>query len=123
MAALTFDLSGLTLEARERVIKHLHHEDAAKLALAQVRQAQIAQFVRDVVRPGMCTGLLGKIGRMTDCIDPGILQQCAAQFGHETAYQDPEFRPWLRKRYEAVAVPDVRTTVGVGWTPELEAKG
>lgn len=115
---LTADLSRLAPELREAIVKHLCHEDAARLAIAQTEQAKAAQFYRDVMRPGQNPHQ--GIGRRHSIIHVGLQQRLAAQYGHATAWQDQDFMKWILKREEAFRVPDVREKISGGWTPASE---
>ena len=108
---LSVDLSALPLVVREKVNKNIHHSDAAQYVLAAVEQAKMAKLVRDVMKPGVNTG----IGPMTSIIHPYFYAQMQRLHG-EKIFMDPEFVPWLQKEDDCTRVPDVGTKVQVGYT-------
>ena len=112
---LTADLSKLSPAMREAIVKNLQHEDAAQLAIERTEQAKLAKFYRDHIQPGV---FREGMGPMHSVVHVGLQQRLAAQYGHEVAWQDPEFRDWLLKHEEAFRVPIVRSKISSGWTPE-----
>jgi hypothetical protein len=113
---LTSDLSKLDPATRAALIKHLQHEDAAQLAIEKAEQARVAQLYRNVMRPG--DNPHGGIGQRHSVVHVGLQNRLAAQYGHDVAWNDPEFRQWLLKHEDAFRVPDCRTKISSGWTPQ-----
>lgn len=111
---LTADLSELSPQLREAIVKHLCHEDAARLAVSKAEQARAAQMYRNTMRPG--ENPHHKVGRRHSIIHVGLQQRLAAQYGHETAWQDPDFMKWILKNEESFRVPDVREKISTGWS-------
>lgn len=118
---LTADLSKLPPATRDAIVKHLVHEDAAQLAIERAEQAKLAKFHDYMMRPGMNPHGAPGLGQRHSCIHVGLQHRLAAQYGHETAWQDPEFFQWLLKRDPSFRVPDVREKISSGWTPQQEA--
>ena len=117
---LTADLRKLPPEVRASLVKHLQHEDAAQLAIEKAEQAKVAQLYRNVMRPG--SNPHSPLGQRHSVVHVGLQNRLAAQYGHDVAWNDPEFRQWLLKHEEAFRVPDVRQNISSGWTPQSESR-
>ncbi len=114
---LTVDLTNFSRQERESLLRHLQHEDHAAFTVAQVNQARAAQTLRNCMVPGSNRDGLGQLKSV---IDVGMMNRLAALYGHRTVHSDPDFKPWLLKKHDEFRVPDVRTKISVGWTPEKE---
>lgn len=112
MAFLTCNLSQLDPAVRERVLKHLQHEDAAAYALARVEQAKISKFYQENVRAGTTKN---GIGPLNFVIHPYLRNQLSAEYG-PSIWQDVAFVEWLKKHHDCFRVPEVGTKIQVGYT-------
>ncbi len=107
----TVDLTGLPLHMRERVVKHVVHEDVAQFQLALVEQARLKKLYDEAPvlnRDG--------IGPLSAICHVGLKNWLAAKFGQRTVYSDPDFMPWLQKKHEEFRGKDVRTKIQIGYT-------
>jgi len=117
---LTADLSRFPREVVERVVRKLRDDDAAEMDLAKARQAKIAKFYRDAVRPGTTKDGIGPISM---AIDPYFASYFRRLHG-ERIFADEEFVKWLKQRGEVFHVPETGTRVQVGcnWSNRRERK-
>lgn len=117
---LTADLSRFPREVVERVVRKLRDDDAAELDLAKARQAKIAKFYRDAVKPGTTKDGIGPISM---AIDPYFASYFRRLHG-ERIFADEEFVRWLKRRGEVFHVPEAGTRVQVGcdWNNRRERK-
>lgn len=117
----TVDLSGVSPAVRDRIVKHVQHEDVAAYHLACIEQAKAKQLLdQSYAGSGRIIGVKEGIGPMTGIMHVGIRNWLAAKYGTRTVYSDPDFMPWIRKKDEAFRGLDGRSKIGVGWTPNLE---
>lgn len=110
----TVDLTGLPLDARQRLVKHVVHEDVAQFQLAQIEQAKLKKLY-DSIPPLARDG----VGPLTGICHIGLKNWLAAKYGHRTVYSDPDFMPWLQKKHDEFRGRDVRTKIMTGWDGKL----
>lgn len=110
---LTLDLTRLSPELRQSVVKSIHHEDRARYALGVLDQLRLKRLYDQAAEPGWNTDL----GRTSMIVSAGQYQEAINQYG-EKCWADPDFAPWLRKRDPVFRVRDVPTKVQSGWTPK-----
>lgn len=108
----TADLTQLPLQSRQRIKDILHSEDAAKLALAKVEQAKIAQAYRGAVGPGTTKDGIGPVSM---AIHPYFVSYFRRLYG-DNIFQDPEFAEYLKKHGEWFHVPETGTRIQVGYS-------
>ena len=110
---LTADLSGLKPELRQRVVKHMQHEDMAKHAIAEVQQAEAVKTYRNLARTGTTKDGFGPLNMI---VMPYFRNQLSFQHGGAQVWSDPDFREWVRKRHkDETAIPEVGTRIQSGW--------
>lgn len=104
------DLTELPLNLRRRMHQVLTDRNAFELVQAKIRQQKIAQFYHQN-RPRS----LEAIGGLETAIDPYWVQYFRMKYG-EDIWEDPNFRDWLKKRFEEIRVKHSGTKLQIGYS-------
>ncbi len=112
MARFTTDISHLPRETREAIRRQLADEEAAKITLARVRQARIAQLYNQSVAPGTTKDGIGPVAM---AVDPVLVSYFRNRFGAE-CFADSDFVKWLKKEDESFRVRETGTRIQVGYS-------
>lgn len=114
---LTADLSGLNPETRQRVVRHLAHEDKARYDLGVIEQRRMAQMYQNLP----VGSFKAELGPAQMILSQDQWMRAMQKYG-ERCWQDPDFTPWLLKKNEDMRVRQSATKIQVGWTAPTATK-
>jgi len=106
---MAVDLTEVPARVRQKMHQVLTDRNAFELMQAKIRQEKIAQFYHQN-RPRALEG----IGGLTTAIDPYWVNYFRMKYGDDI-WNDPAFKPWLVKQFEAIRVRHTGTRLQVGY--------
>jgi hypothetical protein len=114
---LTTDLSLLTPEVRNALVRKLQHADKARYDIGLVEQAQMKQF-HD--RAGIGS-YKQEIGPAQMIMSRDQWQRAMQRYG-EKIFMDEQFVPWLLKKNPDMRVKQVGTKIQSGYTGKGDSR-